>query len=207
MPQPAPLSKVRKAVSGQRQSASCRYMAGASTRRNNRYSAVWGILPGCCSAHFTFSPYLSLTGRQRHGQTVTHPALHRPSVLRRVARQKESLFLFARQPFVYPPEPYVRLSLSTFPPVVPVLWAIIPVHCSFSVTAWVSLGAKVGCRADSSVLKFILSENLPCLPSVFPHKKTTNGLFRRPCPAPQTPRRLSGEWKPTEGRRISNNDY
>ena len=37
---------------------------------------------------------------------------------------------------------------------------------------------------DSSVLKFILRENLPCPASVFPLKKTSNRPSRQPCPAP-----------------------
>lgn len=69
-----------------------------------------GFLPDLALARSAFNPYLFFPGRQCHGQTVTHPALRRPSYLRRVARQKEPPFLFARQTTVlYPPKPLLPL--------------------------------------------------------------------------------------------------
>ena len=83
VPHSALHSKVRKAAPEQRQSASCRLHAGASTDvETTRYSALRGILLVVALVRFAFYPYHSIPGRLRHGQTVTHSALCRPSYLR-----------------------------------------------------------------------------------------------------------------------------
>ena len=57
--------------------------AGASTDvETTRYSALWGILLVVALMRSAFYPYHSIPGRLRHGQTVTHSALCRPSYLR-----------------------------------------------------------------------------------------------------------------------------
>lgn len=70
--------------------------AGASTCRNNRYSAIWASCLVVAPAHFAFCPQLSFLGRRRHGQTVTHSAC----AVRRASGMSQSErvpFLFARQ--------------------------------------------------------------------------------------------------------------
>lgn len=70
--------------------------AGASTCRNNRYSAIWASCLVVAPAHSAFCPYLSFPGRLRHGQTVTHSAcaVRRASGMSQAERVS---FLFARQ--------------------------------------------------------------------------------------------------------------
>lgn len=70
--------------------------AGASTCRNNRYSAIWASCLVVAPAHFAFCPQLSFPGRRRHGQTVTHSAC----AVRRASGMSQSErvpILFARQ--------------------------------------------------------------------------------------------------------------
>ena len=78
--------------------------AGASTCRNNRYSAIWASCLVVAPAHSAFCPQLSFPGRRRHGQTVTHSAC----AVRRVSGMSQSErvpILFARQTVFYPPKP------------------------------------------------------------------------------------------------------
>ena len=57
--------------------------AGAPTDvETTRYSALRGILLVVALVRSVFYPYHSIPGRLRHGQTVTHSALCRPSYLR-----------------------------------------------------------------------------------------------------------------------------
>lgn len=66
-----------------------------------------GILPGCCSAHSAFCPYLSFPGRRRHGQTVTHSAC----AVRHTSgshRQKESPFCLPGRPFLLPAQAFIH---------------------------------------------------------------------------------------------------
>lgn len=70
--------------------------AGASTCRNNRYSAIWASCLVVAPAHSAFCPQLFFPGRRRHGQTVTHSAC----AVRRASGMSQSErvpFLFARQ--------------------------------------------------------------------------------------------------------------
>ena len=78
--------------------------AGASTCRNNRYSAIWASCLVVAPAHSAFCPQLSFPGRRRHGQTVTHSAC----AVRRVSGMSQAErvpILFARQTVFYPPKP------------------------------------------------------------------------------------------------------
>ena len=87
--------------------------AGASTCRNNRYSAIWASCLVVAPAHFAFYPYLSFTGRRRHGQTVTHSVC----AVRRTFGMSQServSFLFARQTVFLPAQaviPFIRCLL------------------------------------------------------------------------------------------------
>ena len=69
---------------------------GASTYRNNRYSAIWASCLVVAPAHSAFCPYLSFPGRRCHGQTVTHSAcaIRRTSGMSQAERVP---ILFARQ--------------------------------------------------------------------------------------------------------------
>ena len=70
--------------------------AGASTCRNNRYSAIWASCLVVAPAHSAFCPQLSFPGRRRRGQTVTHSAC----AVRRVSGMSQAErvpILFARQ--------------------------------------------------------------------------------------------------------------
>ena len=82
---------------------------GASTCRNNRYSAIWASCLVVAPAHSAFCPYLSFMGRRRHGQAVTHSAcaVRRDSGMSQAERVP---FLFARQTVFYPPKPSSLLS-------------------------------------------------------------------------------------------------
>lgn len=110
--------------------------AGASTCRNNRYSAIWASCLIVAPAHSAFCPQLSFPGRRRHGQTVTHSAC----AVRRISGMSQSErvpILFARQTVFYPPKPSVLLSdafyTGRWP--IPILFAIIACCHSLSATA------------------------------------------------------------------------
>lgn len=87
--------------------------AGASTCRNNRYSAIWASCLVVAPAHSAFCPQLSFPGRRRRGQTVTHSAcaVRRASVMSQAERVP---FLFARQTVFLPTQavsPFIRCLL------------------------------------------------------------------------------------------------
>lgn len=84
--------------------------AGASTGvETTRYFVLWASCRIVALAHTAFCPYLSIPGRQHHGQTETHSAcaLRRASGMSQAERVP---FLFARQTVVSLP---VRAVISS----------------------------------------------------------------------------------------------
>ena len=87
--------------------------AGASTCRNNRYSAIWASCLVVARAPSAFCPQHSFPGRRRRGPTVTHSAcaVRRASGMSQAERVP---FLFARQTVFLPTQavsPFIRCLL------------------------------------------------------------------------------------------------
>lgn len=111
--------------------------AGASTCRNNRYSAIWASCLVVAPTHFRLLSAAFLSGPTASWANGDTFCLCCPSCLRHVTIRKSPLFVCSADRFFYPPKPSVLLSdafyTGRWP--IPVLFAIIACCHSLSATA------------------------------------------------------------------------